>query len=280
MDQPVDLLAVFAHPDDETFGAGGTLAWYAAQGKRVGVVCATRGEVGPISDPSLATRETLPQVREEELRQACAALGVEQVHILGYRDSGMAGTPDNQHAASLVQADPTEVVSHLVDLLRRLRPQVVITFEEGGGYGHPDHIAVHTYTTQAFEAAGDPSKYPEQRIAGLALHTPERLYYSAIPRGRVQRLMERYSHLFPPTEGGIDPNAFGVPDDRITTELDVSGVLDRRLRAIQAHQTQLTPDNPFHLLPAEVIREFLAREFFIRARPPVSGSIREHDLFP
>ena len=152
--------------------------------------------------------------------------------------------------------------------------------EEGGGYGHPDHIAVHTYTTQAFEAAGDPSKYPEQRIAGLALHTPERLYYSAIPRGRVQRLMERYSHLFPPTEGGIDPNAFGVPDDRITTELDVSGVLDRRLRAIQAHQTQLTPDNPFHLLPAEVIREFLAREFFIRARPPVSGSIREHDLFP
>ena len=131
------LLAVLAHPDDETFACGGTLAKYAAQGVRVALVCATRGEVGEISNPSLATPETLGQVREEELRAACRALGVEDLFILGYRDSGMDGTLDNRHPQALCQADLHEVAGRTVAIIRQLRPQVVLTFDPNGGLRSP-----------------------------------------------------------------------------------------------------------------------------------------------
>ena len=147
---PLTLLTVFAHPDDESFSCGGTLARYASQGVRVASVCATRGEVGMISDPSLATRETLGQVREEELREASRVMGIAELHFLGYLDSGMEGTAENQDPRSLAQADPQAVIGALVQQIRRLRPQVVITFDREGIYGHPDHKAVHKYTTEAF----------------------------------------------------------------------------------------------------------------------------------
>ena len=143
---PRSLLAVFAHPDDETFGGGGLLARYAAEGVRVSMVCAPRGEVGEISDPSLATRENLGEVRERELRDACRVLGIEEPIILGYRDSGMAGTSDNANPRAFSQADQEEVVEKVVEIIRRERPHVLVTFDPNGGYGHPDHIRIHQAT--------------------------------------------------------------------------------------------------------------------------------------
>src|SRR3989338_7858462 len=160
------ILAIFAHPDDESFGAGGTLAKYAHGGADVFLICATSGEVGLISDPSLATRDTLPHVREKELRAACAALGIREPIFLGYRDSGMAGTEDNHHPACLAMAPPQEVAGELVRWIRLLRPQVVITWDPSGGYGHPDHVAVHRHATEAFARAGDREGYPEHQREG------------------------------------------------------------------------------------------------------------------
>ncbi len=171
------LLAVFAHPDDESFGVGGTLAKYAANGTRVVLVCATRGEVGEISDASLATPESLAHVRENELRCAANTLGITDLLFLDYRDSGMDGTPENLDPHAFIQAPPHEVVEKLVQVIREFQPQVVITFDPGGGYGHPDHIAISRYTTQACSLASSSTDFPE---AGPPWQ-PMRLFYNAIP---------------------------------------------------------------------------------------------------
>lgn len=156
------LLAVFAHPDDESFGTGGLIALRSSMGDRVALVTATRGEAGEISDPALADRDNVGQVREAELRAAADVLGVGELTILGYRDSGMEGTDDNSHPNAFASAPAEEVIARLVGIMRRLRPEVVITFDETGGYGHPDHIAANRFTTAAFGASGDPSKYPDE----------------------------------------------------------------------------------------------------------------------
>lgn len=145
-DQQQSLLLCLAHPDDESFGSGGMMAMYATQGVNVSLVCATRGEVGEISDPTLATPDTLSQVREAELRCACETLGVNEPIFLGYRDSGMAGTDDNHHSDAFANAPAEAVVPHLVEIIRRLRPQVVVTFDPSGGYGHP--ITLPSITTR------------------------------------------------------------------------------------------------------------------------------------
>ena len=149
------FLAIFAHPDDEAFGTGGLLALTAARGHKTALVTATRGEVGEISAPALANPENLGQVREQELREAAAVLGVSELVILDYRDSGMVGTEDNEHLKALAKADADEVIGQLVGIIRRLKPDVVVTFDENGGYGHPDHIAIHKHTVVAYHAAGD-----------------------------------------------------------------------------------------------------------------------------
>src|SRR5207249_130525 len=152
------VLATYGHPDDEG-QATGTLARLLQRGAQVTLLCATRGEVGEISDLSLATPETLQYVRELELRAAMAQIGLSDVRFLPYRDSGMAGTPENEDPRAL-HAQPAEtVVGDLVRLIRDVRPHVVLTWEPGGGYGHPDHIAVHKHTVAAFEAAGDAAQF-------------------------------------------------------------------------------------------------------------------------
>ena len=157
-DGRLSLMAVFAHPDDESFGIGGTLARYGADpGVRVVLVCATRGEAGEISNPELASSERLGEVREQELRCACRTLGVEDLFFLDYRDSGMAGTAENEDPRALAQADFDEAVGKIVAHIRREQPDVVVTFDENGGYGHPDHIAIHHLTKAAFAAAADPA---------------------------------------------------------------------------------------------------------------------------
>lgn len=154
------ILAIFAHPDDELTN-GGTLARYASADVRVVLACATRGETGEISEAHLATRETLGAVRAEELRVAATTLGITDIRFLGYQDSGMTGTPENDDPRSLNRADPEEVVRRVVALIREVRPEVVITHDPTCGYGHPDHIALCRFVTAAFTAAGDDSYAPE-----------------------------------------------------------------------------------------------------------------------
>ena len=153
------IMAVFAHPDDEGVVAG-TLARFAAQGSEVMLVCATKGEAGEISDPALATAENLGEVRQGELEEACRILGIQHLEFLNYCDSGMDGTPQNEDSRALLQADAQEVVGKIVDLIRGFRPDIVITFEPFGWYGHPDHIAVSRWTTEAVNQAGDGQAYP------------------------------------------------------------------------------------------------------------------------
>ncbi|MBP9675674.1 MAG: PIG-L family deacetylase, partial [Anaerolineaceae bacterium] len=149
------LLAVLAHPDDETFGTGGSLAHYAKQGVEVHLVCATRGEVGEVDSELMGEFKSIGELRENELRCAAGYLGLAGVHFLGYRDSGMAGSPDNHHPQALAAADIDKVMADVVHYIRLLKPQVVITFDPIGGYMHPDHIAIHKATDKAFYAAAD-----------------------------------------------------------------------------------------------------------------------------
>lgn len=272
------LLAVFAHPDDESFSSGGTLAHYAAEGVRVVLVCATRGEVGGIADPSLATPETLGQVREAELRCAAQALGIAEVIFLSYRDSGMAGAPENEDPRAFINAPAEEVVARLVGIIRRLRPQVIITFEPGGGYGHPDHIAVHRHTVAAFHAAGDPARYPDQG----APWQPARLFYTAIPRSFFVEMRKRLEAL------GIDTSEFdrfekrgmiGWPDEEVNVTLDVSRTVEAKWRALNCHRTQFGPDNFFRRLPENMLKEMMSREHFALAWPQPTPGLRLPDLF-
>jgi LmbE family N-acetylglucosaminyl deacetylase len=167
--RPRRLLGVFAHPDDETFCAGGTFARYTKDGAEVMVVSATRGQAGQIRDARVGTRRTIAPVREGELRLACERLGVQQVRCWEYLDGGLA------------EADFTGLVGQVVQVIREFRPQVVVSFGPDGGYGHPDHITISAATTAACQQAGDPARYPGQLFGALVPHRPDRLYHAYFP---------------------------------------------------------------------------------------------------
>lgn len=283
--QPISftLMAVFAHPDDETFGIGGTLARYDADPAiRVVLVCATRGEAGEISDPNLASPEQLGEVREQELRCACQILGVDALYFLDYRDSGMAGAPDNQHPRALIRADFEEVVGKITALIRQERPDVVVTFDETGGYGHPDHVAVHYHTKAAFAAAADPARYPDQLEAGLTPHQARKLYYTAIPRRFFRALVAKMQELgieVPERYLERQEMPFGLSDEACTTDILVQDFWDVKLAAARCHATQLRPDSFMALLPPEVMRQLQAWECFQLAETFVGEDESHHDLF-
>ena len=177
------LLAVFAHPDDETFGPGGTLARYAADGVDVHYACATRGEVGTVDAALMQGFATVGDLRWHELESAVKILGLTGLHWLGYRDSGMPGSEDNRHPMRWCRPTTHVLVGRVVAVIRALRPQVIITFDPCGGYGHPDHVSIHYATKRAFALAGDASQYPEQIAQGLEPFAPQKLYYTAFPKG-------------------------------------------------------------------------------------------------
>jgi LmbE family N-acetylglucosaminyl deacetylase len=193
------LLAVLAHPDDESFGTGGTLALYASRGVDVHLLCATRGEVGTVAPELLAGHASIADLRQNELECAADHLGLAGVHFLGYRDSGMAGSADNHHPQALTAQPIDEVAAKIASWIRRLRPQVVITFDPIGGYHHPDHIACHIATRLAFEAAGDAARFPD----GLQPHQPEKLYFITFHRPWLRQGI-RVLKLF-----GRDPRRWG-----------------------------------------------------------------------
>jgi N-acetyl-1-D-myo-inositol-2-amino-2-deoxy-alpha-D-glucopyranoside deacetylase len=271
------LLAIFAHPDDEAFGSGGTLAHYAAQGVQVVLVSATRGEVGEIADDSLATQETLGRVRENELRCAAQTLGVSELIFLGYRDSGMAGTPQNDDPRAFVNIPADEVVSRLVGIIRRVRPQVVITFEPHGGYGHPDHMAVHRHTLAAFHAAADPARYPEQ---GRAWQAPY-LFYTAIPRSFFVDMRHRLEVIGAATSefARFEESGAGWPDDKVNVMLNVAGEVEAKWTALNCHRTQFGPDNLFRRLPEDDLKRMMSREYFALAWPEPEPGVQLNDLF-
>ena len=282
------LLAVFAHPDDESFGMGGTLSLYAARGYRVELICATRGEAGEISDPSLATPETLAEVREIELRCAARSMGIRPPIFLDYRDSGMKGTPENDHPRSLHQADRIEAVGKVAMHLREIRPDVVVTFEPGGGYGHPDHIAIHQITVAAVAAAADPAQYPTQIAAGLSPYRVPKFYYTALPRRFFRQMAEKLAAAgvdLTQMSGVRDGNMadWGMPDELVTTAIDVSSTLNQKIASWQCHRTQLNPNGPFAMaiqLGEKVWREPMSTEYYTRVQPPIAaGQPTETDLF-
>lgn len=269
------LLAIFAHPDDEAFGTGGTLAHYARQGVRVGLVCATRGEVGEIADPSLATPETLGKVREGELQCAADALGISDLIFLDHRDSGMEGTVENEHPDAFINADADKVIAKLVGIIRQLRPDVVVTFEANGGYGHPDHKAIHRHTVAAVAAAGDASQYIDQGVPWQ----PKRLFFTAIPRSTFVAMRDRME------EFGIDTSEFnsfeahGWPDDQVHLTLDVSEDVDVKWKSFECHRTQFDPNGIFFRLPVDIMKQLMSSEHFGLGWPTPTPGLKLYDLF-
>jgi LmbE family N-acetylglucosaminyl deacetylase len=272
------LLAVLAHPDDESFGPGGTLALYARRGVAVHLICATRGEVGAVDERLMEGFADLGALRESELRCAASHLGLASVHFLGYRDSGMPGSPDNRHPQALAAAPQEEVVARLVPHLRRLRPQVVITFDPIGGYNHPDHIAIHRAALAAFFAASDPSYSAE----GLPPHAPQKLYYSTFSRTflrtavQLLRLLRRDPRRFG-RNADIDLAEVARQDFPIHARVDVTSVLDIKSRASACHASQ--GGGPPSGMTGVLMRLTGSKEVFMRAFPPAPARLRESDLF-
>ncbi len=269
MADKLSLMAVFAHPDDESFGNGGTLSKYAEEGVFTSLVCATRGEAGEISDPALATPDNLGQVREQELRLACSILGIGDLRFMDYVDGTLASVDDG------------EAVEKIVRAMRELQPQVVFTFGPEGVYGHPDHMTISRWATTAFDLAGDPSAYPEHIQGGLQPWSPLKLYYVAPPRERFQRMGQLAAQLLPDTTWvDRDWDSFGVPEAMITTCVDVGRFIDTKLAAIAAHQTQVMPNHPYAFLSKDALEEFFHEECYVLAESRVGAANgRERDLF-
>jgi LmbE family N-acetylglucosaminyl deacetylase len=275
------LLGAYAHPDDEQ-GVSGLMRKYASEGVDVTLVCATRGEAGEIAPGVDATPENLGQVREEELRCAAEKIGVKNVYFLGYRDSGMIGTPENNDPRCLWQATLFEVAEKLTRLIRRHKPQVMLTFDPNGGYGHPDHIKIHQAALTAYFVSGDPRAYPEQiSKEDLQPWTVSKLYWGAFPRSR----FERYAQLA--KQAGIDLNVpmqeflkRALPDEVITTTIDVADFVDLKLSALYCHASQQNPNSIWGKIPQDIRREGLKVETLVRAdsRIVVPQGI-ETDLF-
>jgi len=269
-------MTIFAHPDDESFGVAGTMSHAIHTGHPVAVVCATRGEEGKIADPSLATEENLGQVREQELRSAMAAVGVDDVVFLDYIDGHLA------------EADQEEALGRVVAQIRRFRPDVVITFDPKGGYGHVDHMAIHRLAVAGVAAAADPTRFPEQLAGGAQPHRARKVYYTAIPRERLLQMREdaraRGEDFIPGgDEATIPVEEMGIPLAEIRTRVRLGDEdFKGKLAAIYSHKTQLPADNPWAQATPEQMRQFAGTETFVLAPSPISDRdypMPEDDVF-
>lgn len=278
MSQPT-LLGVFAHPDDESFGPGGTLARYAAEGKAVHVIIATDGIAGSVEDPNLVNgHATLAQARSRELSNAAVALGVTSIWSLPYRDSGMRNTADNQHPDALIQQPLEQTIQEVMGYVQRLQPDVIITHDPFGGYGHPDHIRVCEAVTTAFHLARRPA------LQNNGYHGPQKLYYTAFDK-RILKVMVRIMPLM-----GQDPTALGRNKDinlveisrwitPVHTRIHVKAYLPRKLAASRAHASQYSGGPTWiRILPKPLRQHFLATESYTRVFPAPPATV-EHDLF-
>ncbi|MBW2323915.1 MAG: PIG-L family deacetylase, partial [Deltaproteobacteria bacterium] len=246
-DKELTLLAVHAHPDDECIGTGGILAKYSAQGIRTALVYGTRGEAGDILNPDFvppAPGMSVKEIRALELKKSLKVLGVKSVDFLGYRDSGMAGTSENNNPQAFAQADILEAAGRLVEIIRRVRPHIVVTYNRRGVYGHPDHIMVNKVTLRAFHAASDPDFTIEKE---LSVWKPSKLYYTAIPLKRLRMMYDMAIERG--EEPRLDPEVLGTPEEKITTIVDVREFISQKLEALNCHQSQISPNNFFRRIP-------------------------------
>ncbi len=283
-------LFVHAHPDDETIGSGATMARYVAEGVHVTLVTCTLGEQGEVLVPDLlglgADRaDQLGGYRLAELQRAMHALGVTDFRLLGgvgrYRDSGMMGLETNDNPRAFWQADLDAAAAELVSVIREVRPQVVVTYDENGGYGHPDHIQAHRVAMRAVELAADPG-HP-----GGEPWEVTKIYWTALPRSVLAEGIDFLRSLGEDSPFGVvqtvDDLAFATPDELVTTQVDGSEHADAKHQALQAHATQIAVDGPIFALSNRIGREVLAREHFILARgkrgPGNGESGWEDDLF-
>ena len=275
------LLFVGAHPDDETFAIGGTLARYAAEGVKVYYACATRGEAGTTDAESMEGFTSVGEMRWAELQRAALVLGLAGTIHLGYRDSGMEGSIDNRNPDSFAMATLEQASGRIVKIIRELKPQVVITHDPIGGYRHPDHIATHRATLAAFMAAGDESLFG----AMGPVFSPQKLYYNVFPR-RWMKIVVKLMPLF-----GQNPHKFGRNHDidfaaMVETEFPIHAriSINKRFAAVRAeasacYRSQLGGGPPRRGL-LSFFRIFSSKQdFYMRAYPGVKGGLREKDLF-
>jgi LmbE family N-acetylglucosaminyl deacetylase len=274
------LLAVLAHPDDETFGMGGTLALYAHRGVKSYLVCATRGEVGEVDPEYLKGFASIAERREHELRCAAEKLGLAGVFFLNYRDSGMPGSESNRHPQALAAAPLEEVAGRVVHHIRLLKPQVVLTFDPIGGYRHPDHIAIHNATVRAFETSDSTSLYPGEE---LPPYKAEKLYFHTISR-RFLRYAVRLMPLFGKNphkwgrNGDIDLADLAIEDFPVHAEINYKPVSEIKTEASICHSSQGGAAMARGLM-GWVMRMGGSKETFMRAYPPPPPGLRERDLF-
>ena len=281
------VLSVHAHPDDESSKGAGTIARYASEGVHTVLVCATDGAAGDILNPAMdkpEIKENLPKVRMEELARATEIIGYREVVHLGYKDSGMPETPANEDPECFWRADLDEAIGRLVEIVRRTKPQVIITYgDDQQGYPHPDHLRVHDISLPAYELAGDAAYRPDLGEPW----EPKKLYYTAWSRQRMVAMHEKFLELG--MESPFGDRFLNRPsqDERITTKIDVSGHMDVRRNALLAHATQIDPNSPFWFgLPPEISNTVYPVEDYVlaKSRLPVPDGLGkdgryEDDLF-
>jgi N-acetyl-1-D-myo-inositol-2-amino-2-deoxy-alpha-D-glucopyranoside deacetylase len=266
-------MVVHAHPDDEVFGTGGLIARHVDEGDRVAVVYCTSGEAGEIHLPDKSEDEIRPilgELRREEAREALKVLGGAEPYFLRYRDSGMRDTEDNQNPNAFMNAPMDEAAGRLIEIMRETRPEVVVTYDEGGGYGHPDHVMTNRVTHEAFNRG-------HREPWG-----PKKLYYSAGSRSQFRKYVEGLRGLglqIPWLQGDVNFDEYGLPDEDITAFVDISAYAPLKKRALAVHRTQIPSDFFYLSIPDDAISSVGGLEFFHRIVPPHTRGEREADLF-
>lgn len=267
------LLVVHAHPDDEVFSTGGLLAKHAAAGDRTVVVYCTNGEAGEILDESLDPEDARPrlgEIRRQEVQEACDLLGVSDVRFLGYRDSGMRETDENKHPDAFMNAPMDAAVERLLQVIRETRPQVMVTYDEEGGYGHPDHVMANRVAVEAFRRA---------REEGPGV---QRLFYPARSREDFRRWVEGLREMgleIPWVRDDFNFDEYGVPESELSVIVDISEYAPLKKQALAVHKTQIKPDFFYLSIPDELMQRYQGREFFQQIEPPRQPGPPSSDLF-
>ena len=276
MSKDLTLLTVHAHPDDEASKGAGTVAKYSVEGARTVLVCCTGGEEGETVD-GIENGDALKELRLKELQKSAEIIGYREVEFLGYRDSGMQDSEANNHPNAFSFRPLEEIVESLVVLIRRVKPDVIITYPDGqGGYQHPDHLRVHDASVKAFDVAGDVNAFPE---AGKPFE-PKKLYFTVWSRARIESLHSKFLEL--KLDSPYDEAWFKRPpqDDKVTTRIDVEKWYDRRCEALLAHASQIDSESPFWFgLPRDVAASVYPYDDYVLVKSKVKANFPESDIF-